>query len=76
MDIIVRGWYPNTFCHINILSSISSNLFLGTYEMLHAVYFTSDCLSNPCLHDGTCEETVDGFACHCQAYALGVQCEG
>ena len=32
------------------------------------------CASSPCLNDGTCEDTVDGFICVCEGYT-GILCD-
>ncbi|XP_041474800.1 protein crumbs-like [Lytechinus variegatus] len=33
------------------------------------------CLSNPCLHGGTCNETNDGYECHCLFSFTGKRCQ-
>nr|XP_054764652.1 notch homolog 2 N-terminal-like protein A [Lytechinus pictus] len=33
------------------------------------------CLSNPCLHGGTCNETIDGYECHCLFSFTGKRCQ-
>ncbi|XP_063962242.1 notch homolog 2 N-terminal-like protein A isoform X1 [Lytechinus pictus] len=33
------------------------------------------CLSNPCLHGGTCNETIDGYGCHCLFSFTGKRCQ-
>ena len=60
------------FCLEMIVNSNSNNtlscalsLFVGTVA----------CLSFPCLNEGTCDETTEGYACSCPFYAYGTQCE-
>lgn len=36
---------------------------------------SSDCLSNPCQNQGSCEETKDNFKCLCPSAFTGVTCE-
>ncbi|XP_038077194.1 protein jagged-1-like [Patiria miniata] len=36
---------------------------------------TDECVSSPCLHDGTCEDRVNAFDCHCAPGYEGLRCE-
>ena len=35
----------------------------------------NECLNNPCLHEGTCENVVGGYTCMCVGGWEGPQCE-
>ncbi|XP_041471798.1 protein jagged-1-like [Lytechinus variegatus] len=34
-----------------------------------------DCLSSPCMNDGICQETFDGYICRCAELTQGPRCE-
>ncbi|XP_054766226.2 ficolin-3-like [Lytechinus pictus] len=42
---------------------------------LNLICSEPDCLTNPCLHGGTCMETYDGYECHCLHCNTGIQCQ-
>lgn len=44
--------------------------------ILDMPFVWSDCLSNPCLHGGTCQDTYDGYDCLCSNCTFGNHCEG
>ena len=35
----------------------------------------NECVSDPCQHDGTCRDHVDGYTCDCLPEYSGVHCE-
>ena len=35
----------------------------------------NECLSKPCLNDGTCRDLVNAYSCNCKLGYTGVQCE-
>jgi len=34
------------------------------------------CVENPCMNDGICHETTDGFHCECNQDWRGKECQG
>lgn len=42
------------------------NLFLLGYTGTYCEIDVDDCESNPCVNDGICMDTVNGFTCTCQ----------
>ena len=36
---------------------------------------TNDCLTNPCQHDGSCKDGINGYTCSCVAGYEGADCE-
>ena len=47
------------------------------FTMLILILFSdiNECASQPCEHDGQCEDGVNSFKCHCEAGYTGVRCE-
>ena len=38
-------------------------------------YSVNQCVNNPCLNNGTCQQTKDGFNCICPLYYYGSNCQ-
>ena len=47
----------------------------GKFGIMYVSELLDACCSNPCLNDGTCEETDDGFCCACPVGFTGECCE-
>ena len=80
---ILSVWSPD----INslITSVIFMALYCGNYKLSIQILFIvivmclsidfDECASDPCLHDGTCNNNFARFDCDCTADWIGVTCQ-
>ena len=57
---------------MNLLSTL--NRFLIIFEIFDTE--KNYCLPNPCMNDGICNESPDGYVCTCGQGFQGKSCEG
>ena len=53
---------PNDSCHVHVV-------------VISVLLQTNECESDPCQHDGTCRDLVNGFTCDCLPEYNGTLCE-
>lgn len=42
---------------------------------IHIILDIDECASNPCQHNGTCTDQVNGYSCTCDSGYDGVHCQ-
>ena len=48
----------------------------GNPNLIRLVAEKNACRPNPCMNDGQCVETSDGYRCYCKHGFIGKDCEG
>lgn len=71
MNILADSWIIFSTLQMRLFSCVSFHISAGS----HCELEINECLSNPCLNEGLCEDLTGGYACNCDVGFSGDRCE-